>query len=155
VRGRTIPATALALCAVMVIAATSAVAATPRTSLPDVEDEVMCTICGTLLELSDSPQAQRERILIQRLIAQGKTKQEVKDALVREYGPQVLAEPPAHGFDLTAWLVPALGLLAGLTLIVVTVRRRTRRRGDGDEPPDELDEADSARLDRELSSYGR
>ena len=38
--------------------------AAPQTSIADVEDEVMCPICGTLLELAESPQAQRERAFI-------------------------------------------------------------------------------------------
>jgi cytochrome c-type biogenesis protein CcmH len=87
-------------------------AATPRTNLPDVEDEVMCTICGTLLEESDSPQADSERELIRKLIADGETKNQIKDALVAQYGPNVLATPSGHGFDLAAWIVP--GLVIGL-----------------------------------------
>ena len=37
----------------------AALAATPRTSLPDVEDEVMCVECGTALDVSQSPVANR------------------------------------------------------------------------------------------------
>ena len=36
----------------------------PKTTLPDVEDEVMCPVCGTALNLSSSPQADRERVFI-------------------------------------------------------------------------------------------
>ena len=43
-----------ALLAVAALAATPA-AADPSASLPDIEDEVMCPVCGTTLELSDSP----------------------------------------------------------------------------------------------------
>ena len=39
-------------------------------------------------------------------IAEGKTKDQIKDELVAQYGTAVLAEPPKSGFDLTAWLVP-------------------------------------------------
>jgi cytochrome c-type biogenesis protein CcmH len=132
--------------------ATTALAATPRTSLPDVEDEVMCTICGTLLEESESPQADRERALIRRLIARGETKDQIQDALVAQYGPRVLATPSGHGFDLAAWIVPGLliGLvIAGLAVGATRLARRPR-------PPDAsapLDPDDEARLDRDLSSY--
>src|SRR5918995_1582522 len=91
----------------------AAAAESPRASLPDIEDEVMCPICGTLLELSESPQADRERALIRRLIDEGKTKDEIKDALVAEYGEQVLATPDAGGFDLAAWLIPGIALVGG------------------------------------------
>jgi cytochrome c-type biogenesis protein CcmH len=131
----------------------AASAASPRANLPDIEDEVMCTICGTLLAESDSPQANGERALIRKLIAQGETKEQIKDTLVAQYGRNVLATPSTHGFDLLAWIVPGLGIvLAAIALVVMAVRLR-RRRGDPPEPPPELDSADAARLERELSSY--
>ena len=123
-----------------------------RASLPDIEDEVMCTICGTLLEESQSPQADRERALIRRLIAQGKTKQEIKDALVAQYGEQVLATQGTSGFDLFAWLVPGLAIAAGLGAAVALVLRR--RGAASDRPaPAKLDSSDLDELDRDMSSY--
>jgi cytochrome c-type biogenesis protein CcmH len=123
-----------------------------RASLPDIEDEVMCTICGTLLEESQSPQADRERALIRRLIAQGEDKDQIKDALVAEYGPRVLATPSAHGFDLAAWIVPGLLLALAIVGLFVGAFRLVRR---SPPPPASvpLDPADEARLDRDLSSY--
>ena len=41
----------------------------PQASLPQLEDEVMCPVCGTLLGLSHSPAAERERVFIRKLIA--------------------------------------------------------------------------------------
>ena len=61
----------------------AAAATCPKTSLGDIEDEVMCPVCGTPLGLaSEAPQAQRERAYIERLIASCKSKDEVKRALV-------------------------------------------------------------------------
>lgn len=123
-----------------------------RASLPDIEDEVMCTICGTLLEESQSPQADRERALIRRLIARGEDKDQIKDALVAEYGPRVLATPSGHGFDLAAWIVP--GLLLALAIVGLFVGAfRLVRRSRPPPAPVPLDPADEARLDRDLSSY--
>jgi cytochrome c-type biogenesis protein CcmH len=128
-------------------------AAEPRASLPDIEDEVMCTICGTLLAESASPQADRERALIRRLIARGQDKDQIERALVAQYGPRVLATPSGHGFDLLAWLVPGVAIGVGLILIaVVLLRRRTKCPDPGDRSPD-LDSADLARLERDMSSY--
>ena len=149
-------ATLIAAALALVVAAStpSAGAAEPRASLPDIEDEVMCPICGTLLEASEAPQAERERALIRGLIAQGKDKDEIKDALVAEYGRNVLATPSSSGFDLTAWLLPILGLaaaLAGLALAAFRLSRR-RRAGPGAQPPAPPPE-EAARLERDLSSY--
>ncbi len=113
-----------------------AAAGAQQASLPDIEDEVMCPICGTTLELSDSPQAERERELIRSLIAQGMSKDEIKDALVAEYGQDVLAVPDSDGFDLTAWVVPALGIgiaaaAVGFAIARLAAAARRRRRWTG------------------------
>ena len=131
-------------------AAAPAGGAEPLASLPDIEDEVMCPICGTSLEQSQSPQAERERELIRRLIAQGRDKEEIKDALVAEYGPDVLAVPDDEGFDLTAWLVPIGGFAVALGAVALALRR-ARRSPSRQAPP--LSDEDSSRLDRDMSSY--
>jgi cytochrome c-type biogenesis protein CcmH/NrfF len=127
-----------------------------KTTLPDVEDEVMCTVCGTALNLSSSPQADRERAFIRREIAAGKTKDQIKAALVAQYGNQVLAEPPKSGFDLTAWLIPGAAILLAAIAIALGLRR-WRRAGRGGGPPsgegEPLDSADAERLDADLARY--
>jgi cytochrome c-type biogenesis protein CcmH len=143
---------ALAL-AVLALALT---AAAPAASLTDIEDEVMCLECGTALNVSNSRVADQEREFIAELIAQGKTKQEVKDALVAEYGPRVLAEPDDDGFELTAWLVPVLALLAALALVGFTARSWRRARPAPDRPAEDgLDPDDARRLDAELAAFDR
>lgn len=143
--------------ALTVLAVTSSAAGgtTPRASLPDVEDEVMCVLCGTALNVSTSPVADRERAFIRRQIAMGKDKEQIKEALVQEFGPAVLAMPEEKGFDLVAYLVPAaLALLALLGLGLAA--RRFRRRPPRPEPaPPPLADADARRLDAELAAYDR
>lgn len=48
-------------------------------------------------------------------------------AFVQEYGPTVLAEPPAKGFNLAAWIVPVLAPLVALYLVWEVIRRWRRR----------------------------
>jgi cytochrome c-type biogenesis protein CcmH len=128
-----------------------------QATLADVEDEVMCPICGTLLELSNAPQAERQRALISRLIAAGETKAEIKDALVAQYGNEVLALPEGSGFNLSAYLVPAIGfVLAVLALAIGVARwRRAGRRRSGPQPPaDGGPKGEEAeRLDADLARY--
>ena len=145
-------AAALALAALALSAPAASLAASA--SLPDIEDEVMCPICGTTLELSDSPQGERERAFIRRQIAQGQNKQEIKDALVSEYGPRVLAIPGGSGFDLAAWLVPGLAVLAaGGAIALALVRRRRSEAGEDPPPPPRIEPADDARLEEDLAKY--
>jgi cytochrome c-type biogenesis protein CcmH len=128
-------------------------AAEPQTTLPDVEDEVMCVECRTALNVSNAPVADQERAFIRDRIAEGMTKEEIKAALVEEYGPDVLAEPPSEGFDIAAWLVPA-ALVALAALGIVLMARRWRRADTAPAGP-ELDPADARRLDAELSAFDR
>jgi cytochrome c-type biogenesis protein CcmH len=134
----------------------AAAAPVPQTTVNDIEDEVMCPICGTLLELADSPQAQRERVYVAKLVASGRTKAEVKDALVTQYGPAVLALPKASGFDLSAYLVPIVAILLAAGALAFSVARWRR---DGKRSPAESGPAhgpqgeDAERLDADLGRY--
>ncbi|HEY3187434.1 MAG TPA: cytochrome c-type biogenesis protein CcmH [Solirubrobacteraceae bacterium] len=151
----------VALLAALVLAAPAAAAPVQRTTLADVEDEVMCVLCGTALNISESSQADRERAFIRRQIAEGKTKDEVKQALVGEYGPQVLAVPQGGGFNVTAWLVPAalvLALIAGLVVLVPRWRRRSRAAAAAAPAADvapALSAADARRLEEDIARYER
>jgi cytochrome c-type biogenesis protein CcmH len=131
-------------------------AAEPKTTLPDIEDEVMCVECRTALNISTSAVADQERAFIRARIAEGMTKDEIKAALVDEYGPAVLAEPGDEGFDLAGWLVPgAIVAIAGLTVVLVARRWRRAPEPGPAKPESELDPADARRLDAELSAFDR
>jgi cytochrome c-type biogenesis protein CcmH len=147
--------TLLALVAVLALAApAAAAAATPRTTLGDVENEVMCPVCGTPLSVAESPQANRERNYIRELVAQGKTKAEIKRDLVAQYGPDVLALPDSGaGINWAVYVVPAALVLAALGALVIFVPRwRRRTTAEPDARPD-LAKADEQRVDRELARF--
>jgi cytochrome c-type biogenesis protein CcmH len=144
---------ATALLAAATIAAPALGAAS--TSLPDIEDEVMCPTCGVPLNHAFSPQAERQRDFIRAEIAQGKDKQQIKDALVAEFGPEVLAEPDPseRGFDIVAYVVPVLVVIFGGVAIWFALARWRRRERIDPEPVADVSSADSARLERDLSRY--
>jgi cytochrome c-type biogenesis protein CcmH len=129
-------------------------AAEPKASLPDIEDEVMCVECRTALNVSQSPVADQERAFIREKIAEGLTKKEIKAALVDAYGPDVLGEPEAKGFDLSAWIVPG-ALVAAAALGVALLARRWRRSSAGAPEAHELDPEDARRLDADLAAFDR
>jgi cytochrome c-type biogenesis protein CcmH/NrfF len=128
--------------------------AAPKVSLPDIEDEVMCVECRTALNVSTAPVANQERAFIREKIAQGLTKDQIKKALVDAYGPDVLAEPEAKGFDLSAWIVPGV-LVACAALGVALVARRWRHVPAPPDAEPELDPEDRRRLDAELTAFDR
>jgi cytochrome c-type biogenesis protein CcmH len=127
----------------------------PRASLPDVEDEVMCVECGTALNVSTSAVADQERAFIRRQIAMGRDKEQIKAALVDEFGPAVLAMPEEKGFSLAAYLVPGGLALLALLGLAVAARRFRRRPEDAAPAPEPLADADARRLDAELAAYDR
>jgi cytochrome c-type biogenesis protein CcmH len=122
---------AATILALLAITPSALAAGCPKTSLGDVENEVMCPVCGTPLSLAtEAPQAQRERDFIQGLIADCRSKDQVKRALVAQFGEQVLALPGDEGSDfgdVLVYVVPALGvLLAAAGIAVATTRWRRR-----------------------------
>ncbi len=153
-----LPAVA-ALPAIAATPAALAVVAAPRTTLPAVERQAMCVTCKIPLQVAQSPQADRERAFIERLIAAGLTETQIKRALVREYGPAVLALPSTHGFGLTAYIVPPCVVLAVLGLLALLLprwRRRSRAaltaEGTARASP-ALSPTDAARLDADIARF--
>jgi cytochrome c-type biogenesis protein CcmH len=139
----------------LLLALTGAAQPQPQTTLPDVEDEVMCVECGTALNISQAPVADQQRAFIRDRIADGMTKDEIKAALVREYGPDVLAVPEERGFGVTWWLVPAaLGALALLGVVLLSRRWRGSTAGPA-APAAAIDPEDARRLDADLAAFDR
>jgi cytochrome c-type biogenesis protein CcmH len=139
------------------LAPAAAFAAAPRASLVDIEDEVMCVTCKIPLNIAEGPQPNREREFIRGLIDKGRTKGQIKAALVAEYGPNVLALPKSDGVGLTAYAVPLalLALLAaGLALLLPRWRRRTPTGPVPESAAPPLSSAEAHRLDEDLARYG-
>jgi cytochrome c-type biogenesis protein CcmH len=119
----------IALVLFLVAPAAAGAAVAPRASLTDIENDVMCPSCKEPLAVAESPQAISERNFIRGLIAQGMTKAQIEKELVQQYGTEVLGRPPAHGFNLTVYVLPpALVVLGALTLAVTLPRWRRRAR---------------------------
>jgi cytochrome c-type biogenesis protein CcmH len=142
------------LAALVVAGATStpAVAQDPPNAA-DLEAELVCPVCETTLDQSDAPAAQRMKLFIRERIAAGDSEEEIKDALVADYGDGVLASPPGNWFGALAWLVP-LGVVLGAAIVIaLLVRSWSRRRAEAasDEPP--LDPELDSRVDDELARF--
>jgi cytochrome c-type biogenesis protein CcmH/NrfF len=64
---------------------------------------------------------------IKKEIADGKDETAILQDISIRYGVQALTAPPAKGFNLAIWILPGVGLLAGLGIVVVIVRRWKRK----------------------------
>jgi cytochrome c-type biogenesis protein CcmH/NrfF len=151
---------AATLLALALVLAAPAAAAEPRTSLPDVEDEVMCVSCKIPLNIAESPQAYRQREYIRTLVDQGLTKPQIKDRLVAEYGSNVLALPEGDDrIGIAAYLVPVLAVLALLgagAVLLPRWRRRARLPASAAGGPGaSVTEIELRRLEDDLQRYDR
>jgi cytochrome c-type biogenesis protein CcmH len=134
----------------------AASAACPRASLPDIEGQVMCLVCGVPLNLADSPQASRERDFIERMIDRCRSTSQIKAARVSPYGPRVLARPDDSGFNAAVYIVPALMLLLGAGGAALAVRWWSSRGGGAPAPAaPALSPADARRLEAEMERWER
>jgi len=118
----------LVVLAAPVVAQVSAPAADP---FRRVSDRLICQ-CGCSYGLTncphlDCPSAPVLRQAIRDKLAAGLSEEEVIKAMVADFGPAVLAAPPAEGFNLSAWVMPFVALLVGLYLTQRLVRQWRRR----------------------------
>ena len=123
----------------------------------DVASQLRCVVCQSL-SVADSPSetAHQMREIIRERLAAGQTPAQITAYFVDKYGDWILLAPPARGFGLLVWVVPYIGLLAGLVLVVIVVKRWNRR------PPESAMEARSAvddvtrqRIRREIAELDR
>ena len=121
-------ASALAALAIALALATPATASDRHPSQSKLEGEVMCPVCHTTLDQSNSPVAQHMKAFIARRIRAGDSESQIKAKLVASFGKAVLAEPPKHGFALLAWLLPIGGILAGALALGFAAWRWSRTR---------------------------
>jgi cytochrome c-type biogenesis protein CcmH len=136
-------------------AAQALAAVHPRTTLTAVESDLMCTVCHEPLAVAQSPQAESERQLISHLIVLGYTKSHIERVMVAQYGPSVLARPPAQGFNLSVYVVPPAAVLLGLVVVGFALRRwrRGRQRDEAPAAVAPLAAGDARRLEEDLAQY--
>jgi cytochrome c-type biogenesis protein CcmH len=142
----------LIVVAALVVAAPAS-ASEQRPTLGELEAEVMCPTCKTLLEVSEAPVADRMRVFIRSRIAAGDTKSEIKGQLVAQFGEAVLAAPPKHGLNLMAWLAPMAALVGGCLVLAWLGQRASR--APAEPGPVDLDAETEAAVARALTEGER
>ncbi|HXN45841.1 MAG TPA: cytochrome c-type biogenesis protein CcmH [Bryobacteraceae bacterium] len=90
-------------------------------------DQLMC-LCGcgatitscNMLGCSHSKPA-RERLLA--MVNSGESDSAILAAFVQENGVEILAKPPAQGFNLLGYVVPFIGIALGLAFVWFVIKR--------------------------------
>lgn len=123
----------------------------------DIGNKVYCQ-CGCVTSLNTCPHLNCEMKasmskIIQAGLAKGKTEPAILQDLVDQYGEKVLAAPPARGFNLTAWILPGLGLIIGLLVAIAIVRRWHRPALEAAAPAAPVDDNLRAAVEEEMKKF--
>jgi cytochrome c-type biogenesis protein CcmH len=148
---RLVVGAAAAAAALALSASAFGACAQPKVSLAKLEGEVMCPICHTTLDQSNSLAAHQIEQFIAVRIARCESEAQIKSELIENYGTVILAAPPRRGFDLLAWWLPLGGIILGAVLIGFGAWRWHRGRVPDEEP--ELDAETERRIDELLAHY--
>ena len=147
----------LALCMLGVAVAPSGAAApVDEDTVQKIAAKLRCVVCQSL-SVADSPSetAHQMRGVIREHLAAGETPEQVTAYFVDKYGVWILLEPPRQGFSLLVWVVPYVGLLGGLVLVGLVLRRWSRRPRAASVEMRPVDDATRQRIRRELAELDR
>ncbi|HSM03514.1 MAG TPA: cytochrome c-type biogenesis protein CcmH [Longimicrobiales bacterium] len=110
-------------------------------------DQLKSPYCpGLMLEVCPSPGGAALRDSLNMLAEEGWSSDQLVDWVLANHGDEWLALPRAEGRSLIAWLVPPLGLLLGVLLVVVALRRMREGRATVEPLEEDLPEEVEARL---------
>lgn len=144
-------AVTLLLVAALAAAAPLAAAPVSEETVHEIGVQLRCVVCQSL-SVADSPSetAHQMKDIIREHLAAGESPEQVRAYFVEKYGTWILLSPPRQGFNLLVWVVPFVALGAGLVLVLLLVRRWSRRPADT-APGPVLDAAMRARIHREMA----
>lgn len=96
-------------------------------TLSDISKQLICQ-CGCTLVLANCTHVEchsREAMttFIAQQLDQGQSEKQILQLFVTQYGEQVLASPPKRGFNLLAWLLPFVAILAGGVVIYAAIKK--------------------------------
>ena len=84
--------------------------------LQDLENALMCKCddkCGKVLVNCTCSTSDKTRAKFSKMLDSGLTVDQIIKSQVDEYGETVLSAPTKFGFNLTAWVMPFIALVAG------------------------------------------
>lgn len=88
-----------------------------------VAKELFCPVCeNTPLDVCPTEACKQWRALIREQLAEGKTKEEIHEYFVVQYGARVLAEPPREGLNWLVYIVPPVLFLVGAGILFSVFR---------------------------------
>ena len=123
--------------------------------LKALAQELRCLVCqNQTIADSNAGLAVDLRRETREMLKQGKSDAEIVDYMTARYGDFVLYRPPLRATTVLLWFGPALLLAVGGTVLVMTLRRRSRMAADAFDPDDDDLEEDGIVAAGEAGSVG-
>jgi cytochrome c-type biogenesis protein CcmH len=130
---------------------------------PNVDDQVMrisknlyCPVCtGVPLDVCETQACVQWRALIREKLLAGESETQIREYFIAQYGERVLGAPPPEGFNLSAYILPALALLIGGVILFWTARswlKRPQTNGNTPAPLSQVSSEYAERIARELKA---
>jgi cytochrome c-type biogenesis protein CcmH len=90
----------------------------------EVAKQLNCPVCENVpLDVCETQACFQWRDLIRQKLTAGETPQQIMVYFRATYGDRVLQSPPREGFTGLVWILPFVGLIAGVAILVVVLRR--------------------------------
>jgi len=108
--------------------------------LQDLENALMCKCddkCGKVLINCTCSTSDKTRAKFSKMLDSGLTVDQIIKSQVDEYGETVLSAPTKFGFNITAWVVPFVALIAGGVGIRKIIYSWVDKKEKIEEEPDE------------------
>lgn len=122
----------------------------PAATSSEIEQEMMCDCgCTDVLVNCTCERSEQLRGIIDGMLDEGKTTEEILAIFVSQFGETILSSPPRRGFNLVAYGAPFAGLVLGAGIAFVFVRRWT---GKGDEDEHRPDDGSGSPVGSEMDS---
>jgi cytochrome c-type biogenesis protein CcmH len=102
----------------------------------EVVESLICYACpGEPLSVGNCSGGDQMRAAIRKMIAEGKSEEEILGYFVAQFGEDILTTVPKKGFNMVAYAGPFIGLLVGIPVALLIIRRwgSTSRQESADE----------------------
>jgi cytochrome c-type biogenesis protein CcmH len=118
----------------------------------EISKELRCLVCqNESIDDSNAELARDLRLLVRERLMAGDSDDEVLDYLVQRYGEFVLLKPRFSAANAMLWLAGPLVFMAGLAVVLVSLRRRKPPAASREAP---LSDAEKAALEKALGGDG-
>ncbi|MBF0279469.1 MAG: cytochrome c-type biogenesis protein CcmH [SAR324 cluster bacterium] len=90
-----------------------------ETRLIDLFNQFRCPTCqGLSVKDSEAGFSVQIRNKIEEMLRAGASDDEIRAYFVERYGEWILRSPPKEGFNLLLWILPGIGIFAGLFVLL-------------------------------------